>query len=473
MTGLNRRHFMLGTAASFAGASGILGSLTARPAHAADTTGYKALVCVFLKGGMDHADVILPLDVASHNALGDIRPGIFNAYNVDSSDSSRNRQNILPLEASNNGDFGGRSFGLPPEMAGLHSAFDAGEMAVVGNVGPLIEPTDRDSFENRSVARPARLFSHNDQQSTWMSLDVEGEQIGWGGRFADAVIASDTTSNPLYSVVTTGSNDVFLSGEQARQFRASGDGAEGLDIVERRGFLGGNSRFDAARSGIQSFFESQDLGHTGLYAQDLSRASADGVVNSATFRAALEAVVPFSAEFPDTSLGRQLRTVAETIDVRNSLNVSRQVFYVTTGGYDTHSNQVNSIPRLLGELSEALSAFRAAMVERNAWQDVTVFTASDFGRTTIDNGDGTDHGWGGHHFVLGGSVNGQAIYGDLPPADLSSSRYTESRGRLIPSVSVEQYAATLGSWFGLNAGELDVALPNLAQFSERDLGFLS
>lgn len=473
MTYLNRRHFMMGSAATFAGAAGALGGFGGGRAFAADTIGYKALVCVFFLGGMDHADTILPMDQASHTALGNVRPGLFNAYNVGSGNSSRDRQNLLELSASNAGDFGGRAFGLPQQLSGLHAMFEAGDMAIVGNVGPLIEPTNRDAFEADTVPLPARLFSHNDQQSTWQSLNVEGQQVGWGGRFADAVIASDTTSNPLYSVITTGSNSVFLAGDRARQFRASGGGgAMELNIVQNRGFLGNNNRFNNARSAIQDFFSESDLGHSNLYARDLAQASADGVINTAAFNNALGAAVPFSTAFPDTGLGRQLRTVAETIDVRGALNVSRQIFFVTIGGFDTHSNQATTLPNLHQQMSDALTAFRAAMVERNVWNDVTVFTASDFGRTTIDNGDGTDHGWGAHHFVMGGSVNGRTIYGDLPSPDLGSQFYTRSRGRLIPTISVEQYAASLGRWFGLNDGELVSALPNLPNFASPTVGFV-
>ena len=167
-----------------------------------------------------------------------------------------------------------------------------------------------------------------------------------------------------------------------------------------------------------------------------------------------------------------MRSVAETIKIRQFLNVSRQMFYVSTGGYDTHSNQANSIGDLHSQLAAAISSFREAMIEIGEWNNVVVFTASDFGRTVIDNGNGTDHGWGGHHFVAGGDVQGKRLYGEVPFADVDSSSYTKSRGRLIPTTSVEQYAATMGSWFGLDSGELRAALPNLNNFNQTDLGFM-
>lgn len=465
---------MAGSAASFAGAAGVLGALGSQKAWAANTSGYKALVCVFLKGGLDHADTILPTDQASHDLLASARPGLFGAYGVGSGGSSRDRANLLSLNPTNAGEFGGRTFGVPAQLAPLRDMFNSGELAIVGNVGPLIEPTVRQTYEDRSVSLPARLFSHNDQQSTWMSLGVEGTQLGWGGRFADAAIAADPSADPLYAAVTTSGNDVFLAGDEARQFQAiiGGGGASGINIVERRSFIGSNRRFDAVRAELDAFFVRRDFGHENLYAQDLSRNSADGIVNTLAFNAALENATPITTSFPDTRLGLQLEAIAQAIDVRSDLGVNRQVFYAADGGYDTHSSQAADMPELHQEIAEAFAAFRSALIERGIWNDVTLFTASDFGRTTIDNGDGTDHGWGGHHFVMGGSVVGQRIYGELPPADLDLPVYTESRGRLIPSIAVEQYASTLGKWFGLDAGELAAALPNLGSFATSDLGFM-
>jgi len=473
MTIMNRRHFLTGSAATFAGGAGALGLLNQNKAWAADTSGYKALVCVFLFGGLDHADTVLPFDEASYNQLANVREGLFNSYENQDDEVSRARNNLLPINPANAGAFGGRSFALAPQMTEMQSMFESGEMAIVGNVGPLIEPTDRQSFDDRTVALPPRLFSHNDQQSTWMAFGVEGSRLGWGGRFADTVLASDTTANPLFTSISTRGSTVFLSGENSQSFTASTNGgAVDLNISQRRNFLGGNSRFDAPRDAIEDFFATTEFGSTSPMARDFSRMTAGGVANVRLFNEAGDNIVPFSAEFPDSSLGSQLRTVAETIEARNVLDVSRQIFFVGTGGFDTHSNQANRLPGLQRQISEAIGAFRNAMVERGLWNDVTVFTASDFGRTTIDNGDGTDHGWGGHHFVAGGSVAGGRIIGNIPTADVDGIDYTPSRGRLIPTVSVEQYAATLGSWFGLNDDELQSALPNLSQFSDTNLGFV-
>lgn len=470
MTHMTRRDFLSGSAASFAGGAGVLGLLNQNKAWAADTAGYKALVCVFLFGGMDHADTVFPFDEPSYDILDDVRGGLLNNY---SGDASRDRDNLLPINPTNSAAFGTRRFALSPQMPELHSLFESGELAIVGNVGPLIEPTDRQSFDERSVELPPRLFSHNDQQSTWMALGVEGSRLGWGGQFADAAIASDATANALFTSISTNGSTVFLAGNSSQAFAASTRGG-GLDlnITQQRFLLGGNSRFDPQRAAIEAYYDTSDFGAAGTMRRDFNRAISGGIANIRSFNEASDNIVPFTTTFPDSNLGGQLQLVAETIEARDALQVSRQVFFVGIGGFDTHSNQADRLPGLQTQISQAIGAFRNAMVERGLWNDVTLFTASDFGRTTIDNGDGTDHGWGGHHFVTGGSVTGRRILGDIPTADITSSNYTRTSGRLIPSVSVEQYAATLGSWFGLNNDELLAALPNLTRFSNSNLGFV-
>ena len=472
MTQYNRRHFL--TAAGAVGLLGSLGIRTSLPgqALAADTSGYKALVCVFLKGGMDHADTVLPYDQASYDALAGLRSGLFGAYNVGSGNSSRDRNNLLELDPINNDDFGGRRFALPQELAPIKTMFDNGSAAIIGNVGPLIEPTTRSTMNSHSVSIPDRLFSHNDQQSTWMSHSTEGAQIGWGGRFADIAMASGGAGSSRFAAVSTAGVEVFLSGNDVRQFSAPVGSGDNFHYLTKKWFLGTGYESDAARQVLKEHFASQEIPSQNLYMRDHMYYNNRAVENLDIYLPAIENAPSLNTSIPDTKLGNQLRTVAQAISVSQSLNVSRQVFYVAMGGYDTHSGQANSIPRLHAQLAEGLSAFYAALSELGMENDVTTFTASDFGRTLVDNGDGTDHGWGGHHFVIGNAVEGRRIYGSIPAPDLASEEYTESRGRLIPSVSVDQYAATLGSWFGLSADELSTALPNLANFEQSNLGFV-
>lgn len=474
MTYYNRRKFISHSAAGFAGAAAVLGGLGSRAAFAANTSGYKAMVCIMLKGGIDHNDTVLPKDADSYAALKSHREGLFNLYDSDNPNSSRHIDNILELNAANSADFGGRKFGLPQNMASMHTMFENGEAAIVGNVGPLLAPVDRDGFEAGIAELPTRLFSHNDQQSTWMALGTEGTRAGWGGRFADAMIAADNVSNPLYMAVSATSPDVFLAGQSARAFRVPAIGKRAkVELMSNPYYLGAGEDGDMAREKLAAYLVKQDFPSDNLFRKDLVGGAARGIESQLDYSQKLEMATPLTTTFPSTKLGDQLGAVATSIGLRSVLNVKRQIFYASIGGFDTHDRQVTRLPALQAEISDAIAAFRDAMVAEGIWDDVVVFTMSDFGRTIIDNGDGSDHGWGGHHFVAGGSVAGGRIYGDIPEIDLGSQRYTAQRGRLIPTVSVEQYAATLGSWFGLDSGEISQALPNLSRFSSSDLGFLN
>jgi len=470
MTYINRRRFIQSSSAlGFSAGAGLLGALGSTPALAADVSGYKALVCVFLKGGMDTADMVLPVDQASHDALGAVRPGLFNAYGVGSGNSSRDIENLLELNADNLSEFGGRRFGLAQDMAEMHGLFESGDAAIIGNVGPLIEPTTRSTMDNNSAEIPKRLFSHNDQQSTWMSFGTEGTQTGWGGKFADAVLASDSVSSPVFAAISTTGNDVFLAGDTALQFSAPTGSPQSAKILDQKWRLGSGRNSDAARMTLRDHLAAVDINSQNLYSQDVISVHNRAIENVETYRNAIETGPLVNQGFPNSGLGRQLNAVANTIAVRGALNVRRQIFYVAIGGFDTHDSQRNSMPGLQRQISQAIGAFQSAMAELGLSQDVTLFTASDFGRTTIDNGDGTDHGWGSHHFVVGGAVQGKKILGSLPEYDLGAEAYTASRGRLIPSVSVDQYAASLGGWFGLNNSELNAVLPNLSNFAGSEL----
>jgi uncharacterized protein (DUF1501 family) len=474
MTYYNRRQFLSRSAAGFAGVATVLGGLGNRPAFAANISGYKAMVCIMLKGGMDHNDTVLPTDQASYDALKSHRSGIFDLYGSDNPSSTRHIDNILKLNAANNASFGGRTFGLPQEMLPLHDMFESGEAAIIGNVGPLLEPVTRDDIDAGRAMLPSRLFSHNDQQSTWMALNSEGARAGWGGRFADAMIAADTVSNPLYAAITASSPDVFLAGENARPFRVPNGGSSlQIEANRNRNYLGRGADGDMAREKLAAYLSKQDLTHDNLFRKDVVESAARGIANQLDYAERLTMTTPLTTIFPSTSLGGQLESVATSIGLRAALNVKRQVFYTSIGGFDTHNNQNTSLPSLHAQIANGVAAFREAMIAEGVWNDVVVFTMSDFGRTLIGNGDGSDHGWGSHHFVAGGAVTGNQIYGGMPEIDLTSQRFTARRGRLIPTVSVEQYAATLGEWFGLESGELAQALPNLSRFSQSNLGFLN
>lgn len=452
MAYISRRSVLRGSAAiGFTSATGLL-SVMGQEAFAADTSGYKALVCVFMKGGMDTMDAILPKDAESYDAFDSFRS------DINSGQSNRSRENILGIESSRN--FGGRRFGFAPELSDLRDLYNAGSLAIMGNTGPLIEPINRAGMDNR-VPRPRQLFSHNDQQSMWMSFGLEGERIGWGGEFADRTAAASGDALTFASI-TAAAPEPFLTGSRTRQYPARKSGGVPLRLLIDKSRLGRNA--DRARQVLADHYASRARTSDNPYVRDLIAGNTRNLDDNASFAAALSMAGNLSTVFPDNYLGRQLETVATTIAVRSTLGVSRQVFYTEMLGLDTHATQAALLPGRQAELNGAVAAFNAAMREIGMDDQVTLFTASDFGRTLLVNGDGTDHGWGGHYFVVGGAVRGGDIYGDIPPIDLTDSQYTESRGRLIPTTSVDQYAASLGKWFGLTNGELRNALPNLGNF---------
>ena len=459
MAHISRRNILRGSAAlGFTSATGLLSTMNA--AQAATTSGYKALVCVFLKGGFDGTDMIVPRDAASHAALASAREDLFARYDADSPDSSRNRDNLLRLPTERN--FGGRQFGMPSELKPFHDLYKAGKLAVMGNVGPLVMPTTRDQMAKRSVELPARLFSHNDQQATWMSMGLEGRRFGWGGQFADRVAPAAGAARTFASI-TAAAPDIWLRGARTRQYPGSKNGPVRLRYAEDVYPIGQGR--DEARRILAEHYASKGRTSDNVFMRDLIAGNQRTQANNALFRDAIAKATAFATPFPSSKIGKQLATIAATISVRASFSASRQVFYASVGGFDTHAAQDQNMPKRMGDVANAVKAFNDAMEEIGLGEMVTLFTASDFGRTIIGNGDGTDHGWGNHHIVAGGAVKGGEIYGDIPPMDFGLAQYTETRGRMIPTTSVDQYAASLGKWFGLDGAELRDALPNLGNFA--------
>ena len=396
--------------------------------------------------------MLLPYDQSSYDSFRNIRSSMFGGYN-----GSRDRNQLLPLSPVNSGDFGGRQFAMPPEMSGLHGLFQSGDAAFVANTGPLIRPLNRTQWQSRTVPVPKQLFSHNDQQSTWAASAPEGAQYGWGGRFADAAVVSGANTNREFSTITAVGNELFLTGQQVLPYQIGLDGAEEIDLL---------TEFDNANISnlLRRHFSATDFNQSNLIGRDVARIADKSVVLNESYNQAVANLIPLSTQFPQSYLGSQLRAIANAIAIRDSLSVRRQVFFAAVGGFYTHSTQAADLPGHLSEVSAAMTAFHAAMQELGVGNDVTAFTASDFGRTLAANGDGTDHGWGSHHMVVGGAVQGQRIYGNVPPAEFGHEQDADS-GRLIPTISVEQYAEPMGRWFGLSNSELAAALPNLSNFT--------
>jgi uncharacterized protein (DUF1501 family) len=463
-----RRDFLKTMAATpFAMSAGSMASMfAAAPACATDVSGYKALVCVFLFGGMDCHDTVLPVDASSYSSLAQIRSPLLQSYAALAGGTSRDRSSLLALNPAT-ADFGARRFGLPPEMAGLHALFEQGDAAIVGNVGPLLAPTTAADYFQGTVDLPARLFSHNDQQSTWMSFGPEGSQLGWGGLFGDAAVQAGANAEGIFSQVSVAGNSVFLTGNAVSAYQISPEGVPSIGLIDAAG-----DRFNAtAQARVRDHFIAAGDQRVNLFERDLVNLSRISLDANDLLDTALQSRSTLNTAFPASPLGGQLRAVAQTISVRQSLGASRQVFFVALGGFDTHSAQANDLPGLQQDVGDSIAAFFAATQELGVAQDVTTFTAADFGRTLTVNGDGTDHGWGSHHFVVGGAVKGGDIYGDIPPPVLGHSQ-DAGNGRLIPTTSVEQFAYPLGRWFGLSEASLTTALPGLARFSAAPPAFI-
>ncbi len=429
-------------------------------ALAASTTGYRALICIYLGGGMDCHDTILPYDQPSYDQYATLRRTLLDTYNLLPGGSSRTRDRLLPLNPTNAADFGGRQFAMPEALAPLHDLVSTGKAAIIGNVGPLIEPITRTQFRAKAVPFPRRLFSHNDQQSTWLAAGPEGARFGWGGQFADMAIAAGANADAAYTAISASGDSVFLVGRQTIPFAINSSGPAEIRSISRRETYGSQT----VPGRISDLIQDAGDTRTNLFERDVASTYRRSIALNRDLQVAMASQPPFSTPFPDNNFARQLHVVARMIGARETLGVRRQVFFIFAPGYDTHSNQAVLLTDLHNTLSRSLRAFYNATMELGVENEVTTFTSSDFGRGLRTNGAGTDHGWGGHHFVIGGAVSGNRILGDIPQPELGHEM-DSGNGRLIPGVAVEQYAASLAAWFGLSTSEIQIALPNLVNFS--------
>ncbi len=432
-------------------------NLAAIGAASAQSAGdYRALVCLFLFGGNDHYNTVVPYDQPSYDAYAAVR-------STPPSPIALDRATLLEIVPQTS-QGAGRRFALAPGLARTKLLFDQKRAAVVANVGPLVVPTTLAQYQARSVPLPPKLFSHNDQQSVWQSLAPEGALSGWGGRIGDLLVAGN--GNSTFTSISAAGSAVWLSGQQVSQFQV-GTGAN-LSIsvggISSSTLFGSNAGPAALRSIITG-------GATGLFAQDHAAIVQRSIDANAQLAAALSGLPPLTTQFPSSSLGAQLDSVARLVAVRDALGMRRQVFLVSLGGFDTHDNENTAQPPLLATLDAAVDAFHSATVELGVADQVTLFTASDFGRTLTSNGDGSDHGWGSFHFAVGGAVRGGDIYGSLPDVRLNTATDV-GQGRLLPSTAVDQYAATMALWMGVSPSDLPLVLPDIGNFASPNLGFL-
>lgn len=504
---VNRREFLrrsLCTALGGVGAYSALGNLRLIAAAAAATpraafTDYKALVCVYLGGGNDAFNMLAPYDTTHYNIYKATRQSLA----LEQADLQANALTPLPIAGGLPGGppSDGASYGLHPAMgqvtggnAGLRGLFNGGKAAVVANIGTLVQPITQAQYQHGTAPTPPQLYSHDDQTNQWQtSRPDDANADGWGGRVADMLYGANSGALPM-SITLSGINR-FQRGNAVNQYALDSwnAAAQALGVdddgnpVDFFSVPGMSFRGD----GPDSWMLREDSGRAAAYdalraagtqANMLERAYADAsgraIANAALLNAAMNGV-RLTTKFPDTDLGNQLAAVALLIKVRATLGMSRQVFYVSTGGYDTHSTQLDDQYANLQELSQALAAFHAETVEIGVDSGVTAFTVSDFGRSLAVNNDGTDHGWGAHHFVVGGAVRGGRFYGTMPSLaqydddhPLTSNPDDTGYGQIIPTLAVDQYAATLASWFGVSAGGIADLFPNLGRFSAPNLRFL-
>ena len=442
----SRREFLRDAirSVSAAGALGGLAKFGEMNALASSGSGYQALVCIYLAGGNDGHNSVIPISTAqqSYAVYAGARGALGLAQN-----------SLLPI---NNGS---DVYGLHPQLAEIHALYLAGNAAVLANVGMLVQPITRAIYNtNNSSIVPNALFSHSDQSSQWQSSIPNGlGSTGWGGRMAD-LLQSSNVGATFPALTSTNGASLFLTGQQSFAANVPSGSATPLNFgnTARQAGLQQLLTFDNGLQLVQA--ANGTLGRGESYATALS-----GALASATLATQFPAGNPLAA---------QLQTVARIIKVRATLGLSRQIFFCELGGFDTHGNQLPIQSALLQQLSQAVLAFYQATQELGVDQNVTTFTASEFGRTLTPNSSGTDHAWGNHHFVIGTGVKGGRFFGQFPSLALGGPADAYNTGTLIPTSSVDQYGATLAAWFGVGAASLPAVFPNILNFPTANLGIM-
>jgi uncharacterized protein (DUF1501 family) len=447
---ISRRAF-LQHAGRFAalGAAAPLGmNLAAMGAAAAATmpTDYRALVCIFLYGGNDSHNTLVPYDAPTHARYLEARGALglplsqLAGYQLD------------PATAFPDG----QSFALNPRLAALLPVFGAGQLALAMRVGTLLRPTTRDDFFAQRRL-PPKLMSHNDQFSLWQALLAEGAQSGWGGRIGDLLAADAGQEGSLFTAISLDQSAVFSTGSSVDEFMVASTGPVKLAAIP------------GAPGSSSAIYDALTRPSTHLLSRELARRTQVAESGSGQLDTALTGIGDFG--LPDTPLGLQLNMVARLIAARDRLAMKRQTFFVSLGSFDLHSGMASLHGDMLQQVGDAMAAFQAAMNNAGLGDAVLSFTASDFGRALTINGDGTDHGWGGHQFVMGGGVQPRQWVGGVPRCEMGAPDEI-GQGRMLPAASVDQLGATLATWMGVPDIELDTVFPNLHEFSQRTLPLL-
>ncbi len=410
---------------------------------AIDDGDYKALVCVFLSGGNDSLNMLVPLEGEARSLYESSRQNLAIANPL-----------ALAPETSQEG-----GVGLHNSLAPLQNLFAEKQLAFVTGVGSLIAPTTQQDVINKSVPLPLHLFSHNKQQATWMyGKEQSSINTGWGARLLERLEQAEQFGG---NISLSGMNH-WQTSVNSMPFSLSTNGISQINALSGR---------QERNEHVSDLFNRVLTGQKNPLGQAYGARVKASIDKTSAMNLALQESDPIDGVFSGSVLSRRLRTIARTISIQSQLGCKRQVFYVSMGGFDTHGNQNRSHASLLGQLSQSLSEFNQAMTYLGQQNNVTTFTMSEFGRTLTSNGNGTDHGWAGNHIVMGGAVNGGDLYGKLLTQHLNGPRDTRG-GRLIPDVANEQYFATLARWFGVPDSELVDIFPNLANFNQHTLGFM-
>lgn len=444
----SRRNFLLDSLAFAGGGAGLMGTLatlgglgSSAQAQAA-SGGYRALVCVYLSGGNDSFNLVVPSDAATYATYASARQGIAIAQNT-----------LLPITPKTSD---GHTYGLHPSVPELQALFASGKLAIQANVGTLIQPTTKAQAQAGNNL-PPQLFSHADQSNQWMTGRPESLIAnGWGGALAD-LLSSLNTANGLSMNLSIAGANLYQNGTTTVPYTVDEWG--GVQT-----FTGFASYDRSARAAAFNAILSQAGSDSSLLTQQGAASLVQTQALAGLLNTSLSAVPTLTTSFPNSDLAAQLNWVAKLIAARSALGATRQIFFVEMGGFDTHSNELNAQPGLFSTLSQALSAFYSATVELGVASSVTTFTMSEFGRTLTSNNGGCDHGWGAHHLVMGGGVNGGDIYGAMPDLTVSGPQDYDGYGRIIPTTSVYQYAAALGTWLGAAGSDINGMFPNLAGF---------
>lgn len=469
---LSRRQFLGRAACTAMGSTSLLSAIgTLRlfnatlAAQTAPIDDRKALVCLFLFGGNDANNMLLPYDQASYDS-----------YALERDVLALPRENLLPIPNAS-GD--GREFALHPSMTKLQEVFTGGKAAFLANVGTLVAPITRAEYRSGGAAVPPYLFSHNDQQVQWQtSIPDSPKKVGWGGRIADLLDSLNAGSNFSMNISIGGGN-FFQVGNETLVYPMTTNGTIGLTSYTSNG--------TPTKQGYVGMNGALGQSYSHLFEQEYAAITNRAIAKDALMKTILGNTPKYDGNngstnlFPSvarggnnslTGIAAQLHMILRLIVAQSNLGMTRQIFFASLGGFDTHDNQLDDHGNLMKTLSDAVADFYNATVTLGIADKVTLFSSSDFNRTYNSNGKGTDHAWGSHHFVVGGGVQGGKLYGTMPIPRSGGPDDTGDRGSWIPSTSTDEYAATLAKWFGVTPANMPLVLPNIGRFAKPDLGFL-